>query len=216
MTRTRPRKADELDWRAQPAPSHRTDKRWPRDQVADDPLARPGVAFLGRAAVDETHVRRPVRRHDHVEEVEFQPAATAGCQRARRCQRCARSQGTMLRRLDVIRGDARIRLAKEACRALPPGSSRSCAAIARPGTEPARARAGKQAPRPAFGEEQVRSARPAVPAVVLARVRWQPMALFPDASCGYAPTARMLAIATSFIEGPQPIGPHAAARTPRR
>jgi hypothetical protein len=24
------------------------------------------VAFVGRAAVDETHVRRPVRRHDHV------------------------------------------------------------------------------------------------------------------------------------------------------
>jgi hypothetical protein len=43
--------------------------------MADDPLAQPGVAFLGRAAVDETHVRRPVRRHDHVEEVEFQPAA---------------------------------------------------------------------------------------------------------------------------------------------
>src|SRR5918993_1272845 len=110
------RKADELDWRAQPSPSDRThppavdvdpdadqpttpwlpqpdsqrppatprqrdtrsllsrgpDQRWPRDQVPDDRLARPGVAFLGRAAVDETRVRRPVRRHDHVEEVEFQ------------------------------------------------------------------------------------------------------------------------------------------------
>jgi hypothetical protein len=31
------------------------------------------VAYVGRAAVDETRVRRPVRRHDHVEEVEFQP-----------------------------------------------------------------------------------------------------------------------------------------------
>src|SRR5918994_7882534 len=54
------------------------DQRWPRDHVPDDPLARPGVAFLGRAAIDETRVRRPVRRHDHVEEVEFQPAAHRG------------------------------------------------------------------------------------------------------------------------------------------
>jgi hypothetical protein len=59
------------------------DQRWPRDQVPDDPLARPGVAFLGRAAVDETRVRRPVRRHDHVEEVEFQPAAHRGLPRER-------------------------------------------------------------------------------------------------------------------------------------
>ena len=49
--------------------------------MADDPLARPGVAFLGRAAVAETRVRRPVRRHDHVEEVEFQPAAHGGLPR---------------------------------------------------------------------------------------------------------------------------------------
>jgi hypothetical protein len=32
--------------------------------VADEPLAQPEVAFLGRAAVDETRVRRLVRRHD--------------------------------------------------------------------------------------------------------------------------------------------------------
>ena len=45
--------------------------------MPDDPLARPGVAFLGRATVDETRVRRPVRRHDHVEEVDFK--RTVGC-----------------------------------------------------------------------------------------------------------------------------------------
>jgi hypothetical protein len=46
--------------------------------VADDPRAQPGVAFLGRAAVDETRVRRPVRRHDQVDEVEIQPASHRG------------------------------------------------------------------------------------------------------------------------------------------
>jgi hypothetical protein len=115
-----PRKADELDRRAQPAPSHRThppavdvhpgadlpttprlpelgsqrptarqrdarsrlargpDQRWPQDQAPDE--AWPSLKWHSTAAQPSTRtrVRRPVRRHDHLEEVEFQPAAPRG------------------------------------------------------------------------------------------------------------------------------------------
>ena len=55
-----------------------------------------GISLDGRRFF---YVNPLQRRHDHVEEVEFQPQRTVGCQRARRCQRCPRSQGTTCSRL---------------------------------------------------------------------------------------------------------------------
>jgi hypothetical protein len=141
-----PRKADELDRRAQPAPSHRThppavdvhpgadppttprlpepgslrptarqrdarsrlargpDQRWPQDQAPDE--AWPSLKWHSTAAPPSTRtrVRRPVRRHDHLEEVELQPAAPVGCQQARRCQRRSRSQGDETRASSPLAG----------------------------------------------------------------------------------------------------------------
>jgi len=117
------RKADELDWRAQPAASHRTylpavdvepgadppttpwlpqpDSQRPpgerrgsvtrgrcapavptsgRPETGWPPIPWPGLEWHSSAAQPSTRLRlrRPVRRHDHVEEVEFQPAAHRG------------------------------------------------------------------------------------------------------------------------------------------
>jgi hypothetical protein len=61
-----------------PQPDSQPPPAAPRQRDARSLLSRGPDQFLGRAAVAETRVRRPVRRHDHVEEVDFQPAAHRG------------------------------------------------------------------------------------------------------------------------------------------